>query len=643
MDRKRAYLLFVALGGLLLAAAWGIGGHVSAAPSSAYVAYAGSDGNIWRVSADGLAQAKLTNDGTADFPVWVPGGGQIAYTTRRDQKTTLVATTTIPLGQIYVMGSDGTNQHSISDGTGDDRFADVSADGQSVLVVRDHNFRVVTGTLTIDTQLLTMPLAGGAGRVVSSLVSTPQERYDSFPARISPDGTTAVLVREAPGHNSLLVTISLTSGVQSLITPQMDQGAADGTVQYLWPQWTPDGHIVVLRRVYPYNLNGNMLVSMDALGRNAAVLLSNLTFEAMANGFSVDWTGRNVVGARAPEMPGGQRPEEIYLVSLDSRAYGTPIADGHAPSFTGALGAPPPPATATPAPVTPTTPPPGGTPVPGGTPLPAGTPVIQTADPLFYQVWERVDRPVLEGKAGRSWTWGPAARTGGLQEPYAGVPGDQRLVQYFDKARMELNPAQGGKPAFVTNGLLVVELLSGRIQVGTDQYTTQAPSTQVIGGDGADNPSPSYAALGKVASLQGENQAAPAVGQPISATLSTTGAVGSDPALAPRAKVAQFIPQTGHNIPDVFWTFLNQQGLVYVNGAYSQETIYDWVFTMGYPITEAYWTKQAIGGKTVDVLVQAYQRQVLTYTPANAPVWQVQLGNVAQHYYLWRYGHAPAP
>jgi hypothetical protein len=32
---------------------------------------------------------------------------------------------------------------------------------------------------------------------------------------------------------------------------------------------------------------------------------------------------------------------------------------------------------------------------------------------------------------------------------------------------------------------------------------------------------------------------------------------------------------------------------------------------------------------------------VLTYTPANAPPWQVQFGNVALHYYQWRYGKAP--
>ena len=39
-----------------------------------------------------------------------------------------------------------------------------------------------------------------------------------------------------------------------------------------------------------------------------------------------------------------------------------------------------------------------------------------------------------------------------------------------------------------------------------------------------------------------------------------------------------------------------------------------------------------------DVLVQIYERRVLTYTPANPPEWQVEMGNVGRHYYLWRHG-----
>ena len=39
-----------------------------------------------------------------------------------------------------------------------------------------------------------------------------------------------------------------------------------------------------------------------------------------------------------------------------------------------------------------------------------------------------------------------------------------------------------------------------------------------------------------------------------------------------------------------------------------------------------------------DVLIQAFERRVLTYTPANPRAFQVEMGNVGRHYYDWRYG-----
>ena len=66
-----------------------------------------------------------------------------------------------------------------------------------------------------------------------------------------------------------------------------------------------------------------------------------------------------------------------------------------------------------------------------------------------------------------------------------------------------------------------------------------------------------------------------------------------------------------------------------------------WVFVMGYPITEPYWTQASVGGETKDVLVQLYERRTLTYTPVNPEAFRVEMGNVGQHYYRWRYSDAP--
>lgn len=42
-------------------------------------------------------------------------------------------------------------------------------------------------------------------------------------------------------------------------------------------------------------------------------------------------------------------------------------------------------------------------------------------------------------RADRSWYWGPTPLTNGLYEGYSETPYGRRLVQYFDKARMEIN------------------------------------------------------------------------------------------------------------------------------------------------------------------------------------------------------------
>src|SRR5690242_4849982 len=92
------------------------------------------------------------------------------------------------------------------------------------------------------------------------------------------------------------------------------------------------------------------------------------------------------------------------------------------------------------------------------------------ADPAFRALWERTDGPVAGSAVQRTFLWGPAPISGAVQEKYAQSPGGMRLVQYFDKSRMEITqPGNApGSAFYVTNGLLVTELTTGRVQVGND-------------------------------------------------------------------------------------------------------------------------------------------------------------------------------
>ncbi|MGI8586176.1 MAG: hypothetical protein ACR2M0_00600 [Chloroflexia bacterium] len=265
------------------------------------------------------------------------------------------------------------------------------------------------------------------------------------------------------------------------------------------------------------------------------------------------------------------------------------------------------------------------------------------ADPAFRATWARTDFPVASHAVSRTWFWGPAPNTPGLLEPNAESPGGLRLVQYFDKSRMEINNPSGnrGDQFFVTNGLLTIELISGRMQVGASTYTNRYPACIPATGDRGEQDAPTYFALQKVSNTTlGDHPALDHMGQPVAATINRTGVVGSDPSKASTAtNIAFYDTTTKHNIPGVFWRFLNSTGTVYENGRIvpAQVLINPWYYASGHPISEAYWTKATIQGHLTSVLVQMYERRALTYVPTNAQGWQVEMANIGQHYYDWRY------
>ncbi len=256
----------------------------------------------------------------------------------------------------------------------------------------------------------------------------------------------------------------------------------------------------------------------------------------------------------------------------------------------------------------------------------------------------------MSGKAHRSWYWGP--QPGKIaNEPYSGSKTGTRPVQYFDKARMEINNPSGDRSSqwFVTTGLLVAEMVSGKQQVGDKEFVQKRPAEIAVGGDGlvADPDAPTYTSFRPVASIiaPGANRAPNRTGLAATAIINRAGQVGSSSALGlyPGARLAAYVDITGHNIPKAMWDFLNLKGVVEQNGAtLDGQTLANWVFVMGYPTTEPYWARIKINGIYYDALFQLYERRSLAYMPAFPTGWQVQMGNVGQHYYRWLYG-GPLP
>ena len=267
---------------------------------------------------------------------------------------------------------------------------------------------------------------------------------------------------------------------------------------------------------------------------------------------------------------------------------------------------------------------------------------LQTAngvpvDPAIAQIWLGSDGPLADGStsASRGWLWGPEAVATSV-EHYQDSPSGLRTMAYFDKGRLDiLNPdGDASSPWFVSGAALVRELLSGQIQFGTDAFVTRAaPAIAVVGDPGTD--ALTYANLAPFAYIGNQalsaSSAAPAsvalpgsrIGQRLTALLSVDGRV--EPEAMPDAPVVvgSYDEVTGHNIASPFWDW-----------SASQRFPAAWL--LGRPLTEPYWLDATVLGTPKRVLMQAFERRILTWTPGNPAGWQVESANVGRDYRAWR-------
>jgi Tol biopolymer transport system component len=275
---------------------------------------------------------------------------------------------------------------------------------------------------------------------------------------------------------------------------------------------------------------------------------------------------------------------------------------------------------------------------------------VEFAHPAFKRVWDRTDSLVASLQVSRTWFWGPEPRAA-AQEQYVDAPTGTgtRLVQYFDKSRMEINDPNGDQNSvfFVTNGLLTIELISGQMQIGNNAFINRYSANIPISGDTDDANAPTYSSfLGVSNSRRGDHPQPNRVGQFATATINRAGQVGDDPQKAntPGTKISFFEGATKHNIPDIFWQFLNASGPISQTGQIVNARLIDpWFYASGFPISDPYWSRVKIRGEVQDVMIQAFERRVLTYVPTNVPGFQVEMGNIGLHYYDWRYRDAGKP
>ncbi len=230
------------------------------------------------------------------------------------------------------------------------------------------------------------------------------------------------------------------------------------------------------------------------------------------------------------------------------------------------------------------------------------------ATPAFQSQWG-------QGEALAPNFWGPLSTArNGVMEPYQET-GGMRLVQYFDKGRME--SGQGGK---VTNGLLATEIVKGQVQVGDNAFQAKTPPGIAIAGD-SDNPGPTYAQLSTRAAVllaNAPNQTDTRISRGVTSSGDIT--TGNTPN-SPGTTLTAYDAPTQHNVTLAFSQYRQSAGLG----------------TIGYAISEPFFATVKVGGTAKDVVIQVFERRVLTYTATNPEAFQVEMGNIGQHYYQWRY------
>jgi hypothetical protein len=265
------------------------------------------------------------------------------------------------------------------------------------------------------------------------------------------------------------------------------------------------------------------------------------------------------------------------------------------------------------------------------------------ADPGFEQAWQA-------GEAVVPNFWGPLANArDGMTEQYEyqnpQLP-HGRLVQYFDKGRMERNPSEERFPeAPITFTGGVNEMISGQMVLGTatNGFFCTIPAIAIAGDDDPRNPT--YASVASQRKGQLANTADQTGGYPTNFYDASGNLKTSDP-LLPLFQFTTYDALGHHNIPKVFAEYRDQvshfqpAGLAGLTDPVQRAGA--GANILGAAMSEPFMEMVYVNGVQLPIIIQLFAGRILTYNAANPEPFKVEMNNAGQHYYRWRYG-SPGP
>lgn len=273
-------------------------------PDGTLIAFVGTDGQIYVMSADGSSLTPLA-DGYS--PAWSPDGQRIAFVSIRDGNL-----------EIYVMNGDGSGQTNLTNNPTDDAFGFIlffpepwSPDGQRLAFSRRDNEGRNLGTYIMN--------ADGSGQTLLSEIP-------GFFAGWSPNGEQLILFSSDEQGAEILVAAADGSGLTSLteLPGQNPQG---------FPAWSPEGD----RIAFTADQEGkDILYLMNADGSDVTPLTTGVDvvtgadagFERCDGLFGAAWSpdSNRIVFSRGCDF----ERAELWIIDSDGSGE-TRVAD--APAF----------------------------------------------------------------------------------------------------------------------------------------------------------------------------------------------------------------------------------------------------------------------------------------------------------------------
>jgi hypothetical protein len=168
-------------------------------------------------------------------------------------------------------------------------------------------------------------------------------------------------------------------------------------------------------------------------------------------------------------------------------------------------------------------------------------------------------------------------------------------VQYFEKARIEDHRGESGNPewAFAYGRLTAEMMASGSASlIAVSQTNLKYSDLRTAAEPSLRRPAPPGFTGGTA---------------PIGRTTATFVPFDAALGVAP-----------GYAVPEFFWTYINRKDL-FPGG---------WLHDIGLPMTEALPATVVKNGETRQITLQAFERTVLSYDPANPPTFQVERANI---------------